>query len=419
MKAFSAKHLVYNVTPLPSKSDAEARSPPMFQTKTLEHVETLQNAPIVANDTTTGAGSQIPMSRDTASQSSISSIAMVGADDPSSEHVQTRGYATMLPVQEQATKPSELNEDERLQEPDGRAYHAKALREISEVDETIFVDEDAGSSGALATSFQNQFDTQIGITGPPPVAPKLPLIHDSRTLSTTGEDATIRPAESKLLAYRPASTMSSPTISPAPKRELASWWKKFNSRDKKTASPSDDSAASINAETRQHDWYVLGREVLQMPSENIAAAEDMDASKHKSQNVREQDADIMTRHELAFGDGRRMTLDDIPHIIATEQAKGARLHATWHMDERGNSDARSILPQPQSPALKRKPVGTESSSSIPTTSSFPNQLARGACRRHPRMRLPVRLANRASLSSRRPVASFPTKVGQGNVTKGH
>jgi serine/threonine protein kinase len=389
MKAFSAKHLEYNVAPLPSKSDAEARSSPMYQIKTLEHIETLQNTPILANDTTTGACSQIPMSRDTASQSSVSSIIMVVADDPSSEHVQTHGYTTMLPVREQATKPSELNEDERRQEPHGRAFHAEALRKISEVDKTIaeamaheereqtaagvespppslevrkrklnkytplteneeqawrrkaqqeevsailapqsriphehtgehndhvgatrrastsqasVVPEDAGSSSALATSFQNQFDTQIGTTGPPPVAPKLP----PRTLSTTDEDATIRPTESKLSAYTPASTTSSLTVSPVPKRKLASWGKRaLNGRDKKTASSFDDSAARINAETRQHDWYVPDRGVLQMPNGNIAAAEDMDASKHvhhKSQNVGEQDADAVFSSAMPMSD---------------------------------------------------------------------------------------------------------------------
>jgi serine/threonine protein kinase len=347
MNTFSAKHLEYNFAPLPSESDVEACSPPMCQIKTLEHIETLQNAPIIANATTTRACSQIPMSRDTASQSSVSSIATVAADDPSSEHVQTHGYATM-PVQEQATEPSELNEDERRQEPDGRAFHAEALRKISEVDKTTaeavaheereqmatgvespppslevrkrrlnkytplneneeqarrrkaqqvsailapqsritrehtseysdhvgatrrastgqvsVVPEDAGSSSALATSFQNQFDAQIGTTGPPPAPPKPPLIHGSRTPSTTDEDVTIRPTERKLSAYTPASTTPSLTVSPALKRELASWWKKArNGNDKKTASSLYDSATRINAKTRQHEG------ALQMPSDD-------------------------------------------------------------------------------------------------------------------------------------------------------
>jgi hypothetical protein len=59
----------------------------------------------------------------------------------------------------------------------------------------------------------------------------------------------------------------------------------------------------------------------------------MDASKHvhrKPQNVGEQDADGKTRYEVAFGDERRVTLDNTPHITAAEQA---RLYATWSKDD--------------------------------------------------------------------------------------
>ena len=70
--------------------------------------------------------------------------------------------------------------------------------------------------------------------------------------------------------------------------------------------------------------------VIEGPRPGSAGADGSDSRNHNFQIIEDQDANGETRTELAFGNNDALTLDDIPRIVAAEQAKEQRPNAYRH-----------------------------------------------------------------------------------------